>query len=164
MPQPSWPRARERRILLLVALLTLSFVLTALLAYNAQDAARSHRRTAERTLRDYASLAALQFAIHAKEAIYWRLTALLNRPVEFGVDSPTVGRVEALAASAERLPCPPRADTALYLFRIELRDRKMALNCRCTPPMLQSWLRDTVSVHATTVFKKTWEYGDIVGT
>jgi signal transduction histidine kinase len=165
MPQPSWPRVRERRILLLVALLAFSFVLTALLAYHAQDAARSHRRTAERTLRDYASLAALQFAIHAKEAIYWRATSLLNRPGEFGVEVPPEGRgAEAIAAAVERPSCVAATDTTLHLFRVELRDRTMALNRRCTPAPLKRWLRDTVAVHATTVFKKTWEYGDIVGT
>jgi signal transduction histidine kinase len=165
MTQPSWPRARERRILLLVSLLAFSFVLTALLAYNAQDAARSHRRTAERTLRDYASLAALQFGVHAKEGIYYRLTSLLNRPAEFGVEAPPDGRgAEAIAAAIERPTCVAATDTTLYLFRIELHDRKMTMGRRCAPPPLRSWLRDTVPVHATTVFKKTWEYGDIVGT
>ena len=46
-----------RRSQFLVALLLLMLTLTAVLAYQAQDAARSYRATAERTLKDYADIA-----------------------------------------------------------------------------------------------------------
>ena len=46
----------------LVVLLGLTLVLAALLAYEAQRATRSHRVTAERALRDYATVAALELA------------------------------------------------------------------------------------------------------
>jgi signal transduction histidine kinase len=156
MPQPPWPRVRERRILLLVALLSFSFVLTAVLAYQAQDAARSHRRTAERALRDYASLAALQFAIHAKEGIFWRVSSLLNRPTDLGPGG--------IAAELARPACPAASDSSRFLFKIELRDGTMPRSRGCAPAAVKRWLRDTVPVHASTYFKKTWEYGDIIGT
>ena len=56
----------------LIGFLFLALLIAAVLAYHAQDAARSHRDTAERTLAEYASLAAEQFAHHA----HMSLTAL----------------------------------------------------------------------------------------
>jgi signal transduction histidine kinase len=160
---------RERRIVLLVALLAFSFVLTAVLAYHAQDAARSHRRTAERTLRDYASLAALQFGIHVKEDIYWRINALLSRPGGMAEVATGGERTSAIAAQLAHPNCPlmasaaDAADAAAFLFRVELHDHTMPASRGCVTPAVRRWIRDTVAVHATTYFKKTWEFGDFIG-
>src|SRR5687767_5215399 len=53
---------RRSRSTLIVALLTATLGVTALLAYEAQQAARSHRATAENVLRDYAAFAAWEFS------------------------------------------------------------------------------------------------------
>ena len=45
----------------LLALMVASLILTILLGWQAQDAARSHHATAEQVLRDYAALAADEF-------------------------------------------------------------------------------------------------------
>src|SRR5512146_915224 len=84
-----WPRAPQSRMALLVALLTLSVAATATLAYQAQDAARSHRATAERALRDYAAFTALEFAVNAKEGIWNAMYARLYRPTDLGGGAPT---------------------------------------------------------------------------
>lgn len=61
-------RLRSRpRSASLFAILLLAVALAGVLTYEAWDAARSHRATAERTLRDYASFAAWEFSVSAKE-------------------------------------------------------------------------------------------------
>src|SRR5690606_38360329 len=47
---------------LLVALIAVALVVTVVLAYQAHDASRSHRRVARQTVSDLASAAAWQFA------------------------------------------------------------------------------------------------------
>ena len=60
-PISSLSKSSTRQAIIIVQLL-MTLVLTALLAYQAQDAARSHRLTAEAVLKDYAGLAAREFA------------------------------------------------------------------------------------------------------
>ena len=142
---------RERRVAVLVALLACSLVFTAILAYQAQDAARSHRKTAERTLRDYAAFAALQFSIHAKEGIYSRATALL-----FG---PPKKRQASVACTSPWVD----PDTVRFRFRLDLRTRALADTSGCAPAPVVAWLRDTVGAHAVTSFERKWDHADIVG-
>ncbi|MDB4905367.1 MAG: hypothetical protein JWO05_151 [Gemmatimonadetes bacterium] len=59
-------------------LLTLALALVASLAYQALDAARSHRRQAQRALRDYAAFAAWQLSQQARTVVLTQnITALL---------------------------------------------------------------------------------------
>jgi len=145
------PPTRPRRVFALVALLALSLVFTAILAYQAQDAARAHRATAERTLRDYASFAALQFYTQAKEGINSKATWLLFRPA--------LGkRVPIDCASAEVDP-----DTVRFNFRIDLRTLAMADTCGCASAAVIRWLRDTVAADAATASARKWDYANLVG-
>jgi signal transduction histidine kinase len=143
---------RERRVFILVALLALSLVFTAILAYQAQDAARSHRATAERTLRDYASFAAIQFSIHAKEGIYSRATSLLFRPAP-GWKRPWVD-----CASPAVDP-----DTVRFSFRIDLRSLALADTSGCATREVATWVRDTVAAHARSEFVRKWDYAYVIG-
>lgn len=61
--------ARRPRGTLLTVFLALSLVLAAGLAYQAVDAARSHRQTTESVLRDYARIAAWEFSRRAQSAL-----------------------------------------------------------------------------------------------
>ena len=61
------PRSRTTS---LVAILMVTVVLTAFLAFEAWDAAHRHRVTAERAIRDYAKFAAWEFSVNAKEVLY----------------------------------------------------------------------------------------------
>jgi signal transduction histidine kinase len=63
-PGPSHPRST-----LLVTLLAATLFFSALLAYEAHDAARSERVTAERALRDHASVAAWELQSAAREQL-----------------------------------------------------------------------------------------------
>src|SRR5215212_4264956 len=69
MSRPGSRLARSRTTPL-VAILLLTVVLAAFLAYEAWDAARSHRAAAERAVRDYANFAAWEFTVHTKEHLH----------------------------------------------------------------------------------------------
>ena len=55
--------------MLLAALLVCTLGLATMLAYEAHDAARSHRATAERALHDYAAVAAWELVAGVNEAV-----------------------------------------------------------------------------------------------
>ena len=99
------------RITLLVSLLTLTAVLVASLAYEAHDAARSHRVTAERALRDYASVAAWEYVANVQERLNIAASEVLSPVTSVRASSPY-----ELLASPELLtppeaPLTPHSDT-----------------------------------------------------
>jgi signal transduction histidine kinase len=63
-------RLTRSRATILVAVLLLTMGLAAALAYEAWSAERSHRATAERTLRDYAAFAAWEYTASSKSHMY----------------------------------------------------------------------------------------------
>src|SRR5215208_4071190 len=69
-----WPRLRHPRLNLLVVLLTLSLAVTGVIAYQAYAAARWHKSSAEQALRNYATIAAADYGIKARETLYWVMT------------------------------------------------------------------------------------------
>ena len=71
-------RRVERRSKLIMSLLLLMVVLTGVLTYQAQDAARSHRATAERALRGYASMAVWALGRNANEALFSMLLSSID--------------------------------------------------------------------------------------
>ncbi|GLC23986.1 sensor histidine kinase [Roseisolibacter agri] len=175
------PGPEGRRVGVLVALLVASFALTAVLAWQAMDAAHSHRATAERTLRDYAQFAALQMASRAKEGIYARASGVLARPTDLmGGERPdAAARLAAQLDSAldmrHKKGCvdPRRGfttaaasigphDRSRFLFRLDLRTNELrqVLGCAGGPP--RDWLRETVAHHALGVFRKSWDHADVV--
>ena len=174
------PGPEGRRVGVLVALLVASFALTAVLAWQAMDAAHSHRATAERTLRDYAQFAALQMASRAKEGIYSRASAVLARPTDL-VGGERPGAAARLAAQLDsaldvrhKKGCVDRRgfstvaasmlpqDRSRFLFRLDLRTNELrqVLGCAGGPP--RDWLRETVAHHALGVFRKSWDHADVV--
>jgi hypothetical protein len=62
-----------------IALLLSMLGLAAALAYEAQDAARSHRTTAENVLRDYAAFAAWEFSRVARRDLTDTLGSVLGQ-------------------------------------------------------------------------------------
>ena len=90
------PIGRPRsHAMLLAGLLVCTLVLATLLAYEAHDAARSHRATAERALHDYAAVAA------------WELVAGVNDELQSSVAGALAPVTRARASSPyELLPAP----------------------------------------------------------
>jgi len=150
---------------LLVGLLALSLVFTSVLAYQAQDAARSHRLTAERALHDYATFAALEFTINAKEGLYSQINSVLYRPADLGVGAPTEYRLPMSLDSAVHHSemCEDRLrDTAMFFFRLELTPRTIPVSRGCASPAVKAWLLDTIPPHARAVMQHDWDFAHVM--
>ena len=80
-----------------IALLASMLAIAAALAYQAQQAARSHRTTAENVLRDYAGFAAWEFARTARRDLTDTLSAVLGQALSHCRDSgpPDIARLKA---------------------------------------------------------------------
>lgn len=166
MPFLSLPRVRQPRLVLLVALLILSFVATVILAYQAQDAARSHRAAAERALRDYADFAAMNFAAHSKEGLYNSIASVLYQPGDMGLGAPTAYMLpKALKRShGHKIFCNGKlVDSTLYFFRLEVHEDRISRERGCLSDEVRAWLIDTVDTHAHKSYKRAQEYATLVG-
>ena len=162
MPSLPTRQVAVPRITLLVSLLTLTVILVASLAYEAHDAARSHRVTAERALRDYASVAAWEYVANVQER--------LNAAAGDVLSAVTSGRASSpyeLLASPELLTTPPvdvlgchtaNGDSARIDFRVDLRDGSVALGRTKADSGLVSWLRDTVVTHTRLRYRPEMRY------
>jgi signal transduction histidine kinase len=149
-----------------VALLILSFVATAILAYQAQDAARSHRAAAERALRDYADFAAMNFAAHSKEGLYNSIAGVLYQPGDMGLGAPTAYMLpKALKrAHGHKIFCNGKlVDSTLYFFRLEIHQDRISRERGCLHDEVRAWLIDTVDTHAHKSYKRAQEYATLVG-
>src|ERR1700750_1827134 len=74
-PRPVAPRSRA---MLLAVLLVGTLALATMLAYEAHDASRSHRVTAERALNDYAAVAAWELVAGVNDELQSTVGAALS--------------------------------------------------------------------------------------
>jgi len=161
---PSLPsrHVAAHRITLLVSLLTLTVVLVASLAYEAHDAARSHRVTAERALRDYASVAGWEYVANVQERLSAAAGEVLSPVTSVRASSPY-----ELLAPPDLLTAPARdvlacwfssGDSARVDFRVDLRDGSVALGKTKADSGFTSWLRDTVVTHTRLRYRPEMRY------
>jgi signal transduction histidine kinase len=162
MPSLPTRHVAAPRITLLVGLLSLTVVLAASLAYEAHDAARSHRVTAERALRDYASVAAWEYVANVQERLGTAASEILSPVTSVRASSP----YELLAApdlltspSRDVLVCRPAdGDSARVVFRVDLRDGSVALGATTADTQFVTWLRDTVVTHTRLRYRPETRY------
>ena len=134
-----------------VALLLLALALVVVLAWKAQEAARSHRDTAERTLRDYAKFAAWEYAQRARMNLLTTTVSSLIVPLSHvNPDDP-----------AFRLPSPDSfardvkmrmdwcgcMDSVRFFFRYDWRDGSFVTSGGDAPAGVLRWVRDTITAH-----------------
>ena len=160
--------APRSRAMLLAMLLACTLVLATMLAYEAHDAARSHRATAERALNDYAAVAA------------WELVAGVNDELQSTVGAALAPMTKARATTPyELLPAPamlaPGADAAFrcpsaagdsgrFYFRVDFRDRTLVTDGTAAPSAaMRQWLVDTVMSHGRGTYQPDWSYAVILG-
>ncbi len=160
------PAVWRSRASLLVALLGLTFVLAAVLAYEAHDAARSHRVTAERALRDYATFAAWELLANATDTIGPTLSAALA-PVTAGVAATPYDALpgpSVLAASAgAALRCADqRDDASRWYFRLDFRDGSFTTAGAAPSAEERALVRSTVDRQARTVYRPDWSYATVL--
>ena len=137
-------------------------VLAAVLAYQAQDAARSNVRRAEATLRDYSAFAATEYAQRLDEQVVTLLRlSLAGVPAAMGprtypADSAAVQvRRHVLRQRArveQGVACAECVSGMRHFFRVGISDGaldivradSLADGGDDTPPAARRWLRDTV--------------------
>ena len=153
--------------MLLAGLLVCTLALATMLAYEAHEAARSHRATAERALHDYAAVAA------------WELVAGVNEELQSSVGSALAPMTRArattpyellpapamLAASASNaLRCPDASrDSERFYFRIDFRDPSLATAGAALSPAMHAWLNDSITAHSRSVYQRDWNYALVFG-
>jgi signal transduction histidine kinase len=126
---------------LIVGLLLLSLALASVLAWQAVDAAASHRAAAEAVLRDYAQLAADEFVRRGASEIgyrgYYRLLDALGKA---GGEAGALPTREALIGGDARIE--PALSLAAYFFRLDPPSGRLETAAGLEPaPAVAAWLR-----------------------
>ena len=114
------PRLPRSRATILVAVLLLSMALAAALAHEAWRAERSHRATADRTLRDYAAFAAWEFTVAAKSKMYSNILYVFSPVMHeeaLGPHAPLEPPQVLLRPAVREKLCP---ETPPYAFRLDV--------------------------------------------
>lgn len=135
----------------LIVLLGLTLGLAGLLGVEALRATRSHRVTAERALRDYATVAAWELLTATDEQLQRvagsALGAVAGSPAASPYDS--VPAAAALASTADSLlPCGFPSDSLRFTFAIDLRTNALTTAGAAPGPALRAWLLDSVAAQA----------------
>ncbi len=162
MQLPSRLRTRPRSASLF-AILLLTVALAGVLTYEAWDAARSHRATAERTLRDYASFAAWEFTISAKDHLYstliWIFGPVAHEDPLMPHEPLKAPKVLARLMTKD-FQCP---DSVRYYFRVDLPSKNLVIDGTAPSPAVQRWIADTVATDVALLYKRDWSYSSVSG-
>jgi signal transduction histidine kinase len=142
VPLPRWDRSSRSLILLL----GLTLVLAALLAYEAQRATRSHRVTADRALRDYATLAARDLSTATAEALERVVAPVLNPVVGSPAASPydPLPPASAVADGAGGILGCGAGDADRTWFALDFRGGTLSTAGVPPDPPMTAWLRAAV--------------------
>ena len=156
-------RTTPHRSTAVIVFLLLAVVLVAILTYQALDAARSHRVTAENVLRDYAEAAAHEFAQRISREFefygFYPVFRVLSRldagnPLQ---PVPTLDQLADLARNEEL----QAVSFVSAVFRVDLTTSEFLRGD--TASSLPAWLRDTLPGHAASVFEKEWRSAVLTG-
>ncbi|HEY6829517.1 MAG TPA: HAMP domain-containing sensor histidine kinase [Gemmatimonadaceae bacterium] len=139
---------RSPRLVGTVGLLILALVVCAVLAYQAWDAARSQRETADNTLRDYARIADWQLTQQAKNQLLTQVVTALSSqasqvdPAHLERTVMTPAQVEDVArVVVEWCRC---LSGVRYFFRYDWRDGTFRTTETDLSDADLAWARDTV--------------------
>jgi signal transduction histidine kinase len=148
----------------LIVLLCLTLGLAGLLGVEALRATRSHRVTAERALRDYATVAAWELLTATDEQLQRvagnALGAVAGSPAASPYDS--VPAAAALSPTADSLlPCGFPGDSLRFTFALDLRTNALTTAGAAPGPALRSWLRDSLGGQARATAANLGRYGTL---
>lgn len=153
--------------MLLAGLLVFTLALATMLAYEAHDAARSHRATAERALHDYAAVAAWELVAGVNDELQSSLAGALGPVTRMRASSPyeLLPAPSVLSPNSENvLRCPnPAGEAQRFYFRIDFRDGSVATAGAQLSAAMRSWLIDTITAHGRSVYKPNWNYAVVLG-
>lgn len=148
----------------LVAVLLLTMGLVIALAYEAWDAERSHRATAESVLQDYAAFAAWEYGANVKEEV-WSTINYIFAPIVH--ESPLRAGEDLKPASALLRPeareklCS--GESPPYAFRLDFRSNKMEIAGSPPSQAVQRWIQDTVRADLPN-YKRDWSFSTVNAT
>jgi signal transduction histidine kinase len=158
------PRSRA---MLLATLLVCTLALATMLAYEAHDAARSHRATAERALTDYAAIAAWDLVAGVNDQLQSTLGPALAPLTRARATTPyeLLPAPNMLAQTSDGvLRCPlAENDSGRFYFRIDFRDGSLTTDGAVLSPAMRRWLTDTIASHGRSVFQPDWSYAIVLG-
>lgn len=148
MGSPRSAPARKPRGRFLVALLLLTLGLAGLLAYQAQDAARSHRTALETALNDYAAFATWEYARRIQGGVGVAVHQTLHPLFEPGSHTVPRSTLPGLAEfEALRDPASGTCnivDTIDAYFRYDPSTGQLATNGRPLSGPVGAWIADTL--------------------
>jgi len=175
------PRASPatRRATPLAALLALTLGVAAMLAYEAHDAARSHTATAQRALRDEASLAGWELLATAASRLERPITDALGPATALRAGSAfeaLPSPLSLLPAVQNVLPCPGSSAPSRLVFRLDFRDGSYAvapsngssptISSSTTAPATSSpfsaWVRAAVDRQARIAYRPDWRFAALL--
>jgi signal transduction histidine kinase len=150
-----------------MALLLATLALTGVLTYHAVDAAASHRRTAERALRDHATFAAWVYTRLIREEITWSLFEAVKPLAQHTPEKlealPTVEQLERSIRALRECDCPA-AKLVHAHFAIDLKHGHALWRGKTPDQPTQLWVSDTVRAHAPALYGARWDFALILGT
>ena len=153
--------------MLLALLLVCTLALATMLAYEAHDAARSHRATAERALHDYATVAGWEFVAGVNDELQSALGPAFSPVTRTRATTPyeLLPAPAVLSAGGDgALRCATSADdSARFYFRIDFRDGSLASFGAAPSAAMRQWVLDTITSQARSVFQPDWTYAVVFG-
>jgi len=152
--------------MLLAGLLVCTLALATMLAYEAHNAAQSHRATAERALHDYAAVAAWELVAGVNEELQSSAGGALTPLTRARATSPyePLASPAALVSSADNvLRCSTPDDSARFYFRIDIRDGSLVTAGAAISPAMREWLSDSILAHGRNVYQPDWSFAVVIG-
>jgi signal transduction histidine kinase len=149
-------------------MLLLALGLAGALAYEAQDAARSHRATAEGALRDYARVSAFLVMRLSRQGMSSAAGMHLYPFEQVAVHgSEPLPSIESLRRKTVPMSCTTcvTVDSVRSYFLLDLRDGAMSTTGQPFTPAFRAWVADTVRGWARGRPREQsgWEFEGIVG-
>ncbi len=143
---------RSPRLIGTVALLILALVVAAVLAYQALDAARSQRRTAEGTLHDYAKIADWQLAQQSKNTLLRQVVLSLISPASNlqpnNLAKTVMGPAEVEDAARNMVKWCDCLSGVHYFFSYDWKEGTFRTTETDLPDADLAWARDTMVAYA----------------
>jgi signal transduction histidine kinase len=149
-----------------MVLLLLTLGLTGVLAYQAVDAAASHRKTTEATLDDYAMFAAWEFSRLARGEFEYYLWDFAKTLQYFQPEDPTaLPTTHQLTKAWHKLvDCADCAGSHVRAyFAVDLESGRMVREGEPVEPAVWAWIADTLRLHADAYYSKKWSLALVLG-
>jgi signal transduction histidine kinase len=149
-----------------MVLLLATFGLAGVLTYQAVDAAASHRKTAERALKDHATFAAFEYSRLARKELEWHVWNALKPMIYFEPPDPnalpTTHQLAEAQAKLADCECPTTKYFRAY-FAVNLETGATIWHGAKPNHEIRAWVSDSVCAHSRTAYGERWDYAVLLG-